>query len=80
MRLVCLHHITNDWFIKTMMPFVMFMLGRSVRHRSVFHDPKHVVEDLNEYGITQKEIPQQMGGTLEFDFDSWLEERRAQRL
>ena len=77
-RFVAMHHITDSTILRMIWPFVMFVLGRGYRQRVVDHNHEapEWLKGFEHYGISTEDIPQAMGGSLEFNFRAWLNERK----
>ena len=77
-RFVAMHHITDSTILRMIWPFVMFVLGRGYRQRVVDHNHEapEWLKGFENYGISTEDIPQAMGGSLEFNFRAWLNERK----
>ena len=62
-------------------PVLFYFLNKEGRARVIFHGPEHEVPNsLASYGILRDHIPAHMGGTLAYDPNLWIANRRAVEL
>lgn len=63
------------------LPVLYHLLGKEMRNRFVSHpyhqSPKETAASFKEYGIKERDLPIQLGGSVDFDYDAFLEQRRA---
>jgi len=85
-RPIAVHHFFNNKVIDFLLPFLLFMMGRELRLRYTHYRLESYGDDrflgkLEEFGILPAMLPTWVkGGTMEFDAEQWLEERRREEL
>lgn len=82
LRIQGIHHLTDSKIMQMLWPLILFMLGKENRKRLVGHKNSQAawLADFADYGLTTKELPVQMGGSLRFDLTAWLDDRRERGL
>jgi len=85
-RPIAVHHFYDSKMMDFVLPFVLFLMGREIRLRWNHYTLRHYNDDeflgkLKEFGILAAMLPTWVkGGTMEFDPEQWLEERRREEL
>jgi len=77
-RYRAMHFALEGEITKMILSTNLFALTPTMRHRICVHCVKHskLVEELEPYGIPDSAIPEEFGGTLEFNYRAHLEEQR----
>lgn len=73
-------HVCKPPFFSNMFkPILILFLHEEVRSRLHFHVGKRerVVRGFEKLGISRDKLPSEIGGSLDFDRNAWLEHRRA---
>lgn len=82
-RWVGFHYCFDSKLNEIIIPLGLMMMGKTMRARFKLHPGSRLdsrFEALADFGLERKHLPQLMDGTLEFDGNAWIEQRRAQGL
>jgi len=85
-RTIAAHHFYDSNVIDFILSFVLFLMGRELQLRCNHYTLKRYDDDqfpgkLKEFGILAAMLPTWVkGGTMEFNPEQWLEERRRREL
>lgn len=81
-RLAAYHHpVPARSFASLLLPVINQMMGQENRQRFVAHrfhqTMREMGKNMKKYGIKEDHLPNELGGAVSFDYDAWLEKRRA---
>lgn len=79
LRLVAVHHCFDSKVYEILIPFMLYMMGPTIRARYRTHPGKkrHLrLEAFEEMGMPPEILPESIGGKVALDINSWIEERR----
>jgi hypothetical protein len=82
-RVVGVHHYLDNRLLQTFVPVLLPLLGANMRARYRYHmehSSEEWLMELSRYGIPAHCLPTDIGGTLEFSYDDWLQARQVQKL
>ena len=81
-RIVGVHHYISPQILEYVVPVLLPMLGKEMRHRYVYHrgSEEQFLEELARYGISKDILPREMGGKCQFSYATWLDDRAARGL
>jgi hypothetical protein len=74
-RIVGFHHVINSSIIRLIMPLIYYVLGSEVRARYIQHigmTGVQVMEALKQFGLVQEQVPIELGGQYQFDYETWI--------
>jgi hypothetical protein len=73
------HNFCSSRLLEFFIPIYLFLAGPAIRARYRLHmgQEEDFLTALDEYGIKLEALPLDMGGTSDFDYAEWLEQRRA---
>jgi hypothetical protein len=79
-RVVGVHHYVTSRMLDFVVPVLLFLLGSEIRLRyklyTGYMEEGEYVNALSTCGIEVDVLPTDMGGTHDFDYPEWLQERR----
>jgi hypothetical protein len=81
-RIVVVHHFISTRLLNYLVPVFIILSGLAIRKRYVSHTgtEEQLLEELQEYGIDRKILPDNVGGILDFSYSAWLDSRRSKAL
>jgi len=81
-RIVGIHHFVSNRLLEYFVPVVLALFGSNIRRRYILHigTEESFLNELSVYGIDKASLPQDIGGTDTFDYESWIAERRSQNM
>lgn len=78
------YHLTvpaGSFISMIFLPILFYLMGQDLRNRLVVHrfrlTPWETSMNIEDYGIKKDFLPKELGGTVNFDYDGWLEKRRT---
>jgi hypothetical protein len=79
-RVVGVHHYVTSRMLEFIVPIILSLFGSEIRARyklySGYMEEDTYLKGLSTYGIGLDVLPTDMGGTHDFDYAEWLQERR----
>ena len=77
-RIQAFHHVLESQTLKFMRDITLFALGPSLRARYREHLVRvcDLAKELEPYGIDADILPADLGGTSDFNYESWLQAQR----
>lgn len=81
-RIVGVHHFVSNRLLEYFVPVVLALFGSNIRRRYILHTgtEESFLNELSVHGIGKANLPQDIGGTYSFDYESWIAERRSQNM
>ncbi|CAB9500455.1 Transfer protein [Seminavis robusta] len=79
-RLSAIHFCRPPLVLSTVFPVVKALLGNRLRKRIKVHSGSKHWEDMAKYELTEKNVPEDVGGQVVLDHLAWLEDRRCKGL
>eukprot|EP00541_Cyclophora_tenuis_P017470 CAMPEP_0116564582 /NCGR_PEP_ID=MMETSP0397-20121206/13383_1 /TAXON_ID=216820 /ORGANISM="Cyclophora tenuis, Strain ECT3854" /LENGTH=314 /DNA_ID=CAMNT_0004091181 /DNA_START=84 /DNA_END=1028 /DNA_ORIENTATION=- len=79
-RWIAVHHFFDSKVHEMIVPFILFMVGKTLRSRFIIYpgSKRHTrLDKLEQVGMPRDILPKVMGGDDEFDVCEWMEERKA---
>jgi len=80
----CSNHICcpESYTLRALKPILFAVSDKEIRSRTVFHTvpESKLFTVLSEYGLESDMLPTEMGGSMKFDQQLWIENRRAAEL
>mmetsp|Transcript_21270 Transcript_21270/g.32723 ORF Transcript_21270/g.32723 Transcript_21270/m.32723 type:complete len:312 (+) Transcript_21270:134-1069(+) len=72
------HQLVHNQVMSRLLETTLYAAGSRIQNRFILHKVKclEMAGELEEYGISATDVPPELGGTLDFDYASWVEERR----
>lgn len=82
-RIVAVHHFFTSKLLDFVVPVMLVLFGPMLRHRYVPHmgcQEDQFLKELQDYGIGTDVLPYDMGGSHDYDYTKWLEDRQSRHL
>lgn len=76
LKLACFNYFAINAYVARMLEHLLTSLDLSIRSRLIIYRSPDIhghITSLSEYGVIPDVIPRELGGQLDFDFQSWLE-------
>ena len=81
-RIVGVHHYLDSKFLEIFVPILLPLFGPNIRARYRYHmgTEEQWLAALALYGISTSSLPQEIGGTVDYSYQSWLASREERGL
>lgn len=81
-RIVGVHHYLDSKFLEIFVPMLLPLFGPTIRARYRYQmgSEEQWLDALGEYGIRSSSLPQEIGGTVDYSYQSWLASREQRGL
>lgn len=78
-RMVANHFVHRNSMVKLVMPSFLWLMGSDARKRFKIHHytcDKNIHEYFAKFGLEPSGLPRSCGGSLQYDGEAWIRERR----
>jgi CRAL/TRIO domain len=82
LRVTAIHIFHPPKVFAVIFPIVKGWIPEVVRNRLILHSgsDEKTIAGLKKYGLTEKDVPEELGGTAVVNYAKWLEQRRSNGL